>query len=122
MDLSDIKNSKKVFDAVWTYNLCATEIDKISWEKVEVLLNNLLDTIINQKSTITEQQVKDLFAQTVSELEKILDISPLDECGIYEYGGLNYLFADIMKSLSFPVKLGKYALISDFVYGEDFEE
>ncbi len=122
MNLLEIKNGKHVFNAIWTYNLCGKEINKITWDKAETLLNILLDDIINQKDTITEQQAKDIFAKAVYSLEMLLETSPLDDFGVYEYGGLNYFFADIMISLGFPVKQGKNALISNFVYGIDFKE
>ncbi len=97
-------------------------MDKKTWEKAETLLNNLADDIINRKDALTEQQVKEIFAESVYSLELLLNTSPLDDFGVYEYGGLNYFFADIMRSLGFPVKQGKNTLISDFVYGTDFEE
>jgi hypothetical protein len=120
MDLSEKKNS--IINVVWTYNLCSDGIDKEAWAKAESILHSLIEIIELRKDTISEQEAKGFFAQTVSDLEKIFNVTHLDDCGIYEYGGLNYFFADIMETLNFTVKKGKFALISNFVYGTDFED
>ena len=116
MDLLDIKND--IHDVVWTYDLHSIKrLDEATWNNAKKILNNLLDEIILIKDTITEPQIKDFFKKTVLDLENLLKTSPLDEAGVYEYGGLNEFFADIIESLNFEVEKGEFALISDFVYG-----
>ena len=123
LDLLAIKEGRDIFNAIWSYDLHSdTRIDEETWHKAEKLLNSLLDEIIKGKGTITEHQVKCLFANTVLELESLFGDSPLYDGGIYEYGGLNCFFANIMTALKFQVKKGKHYWISNFVYGLDFED
>ena len=122
MDLIEIEESRAIHDVVWTYNLCSKTLSEEIWNKAEKILTDLLDKIISQRNTVKEQQVKEFYSHTVLELERLFGDSPLDDNGIYEYGGLNCFFAEIMESLNFEVKKGKFYLISDFVYGKDLEE
>jgi len=123
LDLLAIKEGRDVFNAIWSYDLHSdTKIDEETWHKANKLLNSLLDEVIKEKATITEHQVNSLFAKTVLELETLLGDSPLHDDGIYEYGGLNCFFVNIMTSLKFPVKKGQHYWISNFVYGLDFND
>ena len=117
MDLSDLKDNKTISSVIWTYDLqIGFILDEMTLRNAEKILNNLLDEIIPIKDIITEPPIKDLFKKTVLDLEILLKTSPLNEAGVYEYGGLNEFFADIMESLGFQVEKGEFALVSDFVY------
>ena len=119
MDLIAIRESRAIKDVVWTYDLGATINDEETWQKFEKIITDLLDEIISIKDTVKENQVKNLFKQAVEELERLLKTSPLDDFGIYEYGGLNDFFAEILESLNFQTGRNEQSeddYIIDFVY------
>ena len=120
MDLAEIKKSRKIHNAVWTYDLCA-KVDKTQWPQMTSALEKLIDKLEREAPNMQEQKLLELFDETTKELEKIFQSEPLDEGGIYEYGGLNYFYADLAEALGFAAEQGEYALKSDFVYHQNFE-
>ena len=121
MTLEEIRNSEKIHDAIWTYNLCA-EVPEDQWPFMTEVLSDLVETLISKKNIITETELKDFFSKTTEKIEFLLNSFPLDSAGIYEYGGLNYLYADIAESFGFPVKHVQLALLDDFVYQKDLQK
>lgn len=117
MTLEEIRASRKIHDAVWTYNLCASvSLTEAQWQAMEAILKELLETVQHDRHAVTEKTLYALFTGTTCKIEALLGTSVLDESAVYEYGGLNSLYAEIVEAFGFPVKYGQYALISDFVY------
>jgi len=115
MDLATIKE-ERIAGTIHSYDLHSNiRIDDETWSKMDEILTNLLDNLIKEKDALTELHVKRLFAKTVSEWENVLRAKPLNDCGVYEYGGLNCFFAEIMEALQLPVKKCKYCWVSNFV-------
>jgi hypothetical protein len=115
--LEEIKNSRMVHDVIWTYNnLGPGGISESTQKEAEEILFQLIDKI-TEPTELSENQIKGYFNETTRMLERLFIAYPLNEGGIYEYGGLNDFFANIMEDFGFPVKREKYNYISNFVYG-----
>lgn len=116
MTLIELRNSDKINTVIWTCNLFTFGgIDEKTKTDFYSILVNLLDLLIS-KQKYTYKEVCSDFNHTVSELEKLLKQKPLEDGWIYEYGGLNDFFVEIMLVLGFYVKKGQYYWAEDFVY------
>lgn len=119
--LIKLKEGTAIHDAVWTYDLCAfKQLEQHVWCKFEKVLHNLLDSLITFNGYIDRDFLQQKFSETVGLIENLLQQKPLDEHGIYEYGGLNEFFADIMQTVGFEVQKGQHALIDDLVYNTNY--
>ena len=123
MTLDEIKNGTAIQTVIWTCNLFTFGgLDETKKKSAENILVCLLDKLILiQNKPYTQEDILSVFQETVSQLEKLLDEKPLNDGWIYEYGGLNCLFAEIMLALGLPVEKGEYYWKSNFVYGVDFD-
>jgi len=114
MTLTELRSGYLLHDAVWTYDL-AIPLTDIQYKQLEQILHNLLQNIESMKIE-KQEQLQLLFSQVVTEFEIVVNHAPLDDYGIYNYGGLNNFFAEIAEVFGFPVKRGVYGQISNFVY------
>lgn len=123
MSLLEIESGHSISQVIWTCNMFTyggiTENEKLG---IEIILKDLLHDVIEKQKDCDKENIRSMFSIVVSKLEKLLNQYPLEDGWIYEYGGLNCFFCEIMETLSFPVRKGKYYWISNFVYDEDFEE
>lgn len=98
-------NNKPIHDRIWwTYNYASSEKNQISDEIAEKLsesLDSFIDEIYVKYECITEEQLHKMMKCEVEKLCKIRFLLSDDDEGIYDYGGLNDFFIDIVENFQF---------------------
>lgn len=112
-------NDKSIHDRIWwTYNYGAYQENQISVEIAEKLsesLDSFIDEIYVNYENITEEQLHKMMKSQVERLSKIHFPLCEDDLGLYDYGGLNRFFIDIVENFQF-YKREKYRNEIDMPY------
>lgn len=113
-------NNKSIHDRIWwTYNYGSGQKNQISDEIAEKLsesLDSFIDEIYVNYEYITEEQLHKMIKCQVEKLCKIhFLLSEGDDEGIYDYGGLNDFFIDIVENFQF-YKREKYRSETDMLF------
>lgn len=98
-------NNKSIHDRIWwTYNYGASQENQISVEISEKLtesLDSFIDEIYLNYESVTEEQLHKMMKCQVEKLRKIHFPLCEDAEGLYDYGGLNDFFIDIIDNFQF---------------------
>lgn len=112
-------NNKSIHDRIWwTYNYGAYQENQISVEIAEKLsesLDSFIDEIYVNYENITEEQLHKMMKSQVERLSKIHFPLCEDDLGLYDYGGLNSFFIDIVENFQF-YKREKYRNEIDMLF------
>lgn len=112
-------NNKSIHDRIWwTYNYGAYQENQISVEIAEKLsesLDSFIDEIYVNYENITEEQLHKMMKCQAEKLYKIHFPLCEDDLGIYDYGGLNDFFIDIVENFQF-YKREKYRNETDMLF------
>lgn len=112
-------NDKSIHDRIWwTYNYGAYQENQISVEIAEKLsesLDSFIDEIYVNYENITEEQLHKMMKSQVERLSKIHFPLCEDDLGLYDYGGLNSFFIDIVENFQF-YKREKYRNEIDMLF------
>lgn len=112
-------NNKSIHDRIWwTYNYSAYQENQISVEIAEKLsesLDSFIDEIYVNYENITEEQLHKMMKSQVERLSKIHFSLCEDDLGLYDYGGLNSFFIDIVENFQF-YKREKYRNEMDMLF------
>lgn len=112
-------NNKSIHDRIWwTYNYGAYQENQISVEVAEKLsesLDSFIDEIYVNYENITEEQLHKMMKSQVERLSKIHFPLCEDDLGLYDYGGLNDFFIDIVENFQF-YKREKYRNEIDMLF------
>ena len=112
-------NNKSIHDRIWwTYNYGAYQENQISVEIAEKLsesLDSFIDEIYVNYENITEEQLHKMMKSQVERLSKIHFPLCEDDLGLYDYGGLNNFFIDIVENFQF-YKREKYRNEIDMLF------
>ena len=113
-------NNKSIHDRIWwTYNYGSGQKNQISDEIAEKLsesLDSFIDEIYANYEFITEEQLHNMMKCQVEKLCKIHFLFSEGEYeGLYDYGGLNDFFIDIVENFQF-YKNEKYRSETDMIF------
>ena len=112
-------NNKSIHDRIWwIYNYGAYQENQISVEIAEKLsesLDSFIDEIYVNYENITEEQLHKMMKSQVERLSKIHFPLCKDDLGLYDYGGLNSFFIDIVENFQF-YKREKYRNEIDMLF------
>lgn len=107
-------SSMTPWSVLWTYDLWAHPSPTIEqWAVMEARLDRLLDEL--PPAATDAHVVQRMFDDVVCDFETVIG-SELDEGGVFEYGGLNDFFGEIMRRYGLPVEIGEFFQTSNFVY------
>ena len=99
-------NSQSLHERIWwTYKFNSwEEIPNSTTKKLSKSLDSSLDQVYEKYEELTEEQLHLMMKCQVEELQKIYEPLLDDEIGLYDYGGLNDFFIDIVECFPFYVK------------------